>query len=69
MIREMRIFERSCLRIADGAELKADSILRGVTIQRERKLYLLGARKEVRIVKKKKDNGLTHWAVLYKEVL
>lgn len=63
MIREKRTFDRSYLLCA---ELKADSILRGATIQRAtiqgatmqgatmrgaRKSYVLGARKEVRIVK------------------
>lgn len=48
-MREMRIFERSwLLRIA---ELKANSILRGATIQEARKSYLLGERKAVRTVK------------------
>ena len=48
-MREMRIFERNwLLRVA---ELKADLILRGATIQGARRSYLLRARKEVRIVK------------------
>ena len=65
---EIRTFERSYLL---RAELKVDpirrgdSIRRGATIQGVRKSYVLGARKEVRIVKKiKKDNAYALWGII-----